>query len=302
MLRMRGLRYQMNKIIVTGATGYIGNRAARELSKENKIWCTVRQSSNVDILDDFPCKKIFVDEKMSMYEAFNKVNPDCVIHIGGVFAASHDSTNIQQLLESNIFFPSIVFDAAYAAGCRKFINTGSFWQNYGGEDYNPVNLYAATKEAAEDILKFYVRSKGCKALTLNIFDTYGFGDHRKKILNIIRDLADGDTIGITEGNQKMYLCYIDDLLSAYRISIGLLDSMGSGEYKKYSLRGETPNSLREIIETYISVSGKKIDIRYGEREYRHREIMDPTGWGEVLPGWKQKYDLKTGIRKYLSGE
>lgn len=288
------------RIIITGATGFIGNSVARRLSKENSIWCTIRKRSNVSKLENIKCGYILVDDREVLYEKLAEIKPEIVIHFAGVFLNEHRSDNIGEMVDSNIDFPTILFDASYEAGCRQFINTGTCWQNYGGEAYNPVNLYAATKQAIEDILKYYVNAKGAKAITLSIFDSYGGGDSRNKVLNIIARLKNGDSIGMSGGDQKMYLCYIEDITNAYIQAINILQNMQAGEYEKYAVRDDKAYSLKEIVGIYLKTSDKKIKIHWGERDYRKREIMDPSGWGKVLPGWSVQIPLEEGMKLYIN--
>jgi nucleoside-diphosphate-sugar epimerase len=60
-----------------------------------------------------------------------------------------------------------------AAGIRRLVNAGTTWQHYLGQVYDPVNLYAATKQAFEAILKFYTSTRDFQAITLELTDTYG---------------------------------------------------------------------------------------------------------------------------------
>ena len=291
------------RIVITGATGFIGNAVAKEISTEHDVWCTVRSLSNISKLENIKCKFLYVDERQTLYKQMLEVNPELVIHIAGVCLSEHNSDNIAELIDSNIDFPTVLFDAAYEAGCRQFLNTASCWQNYQGENYNPVNLYAATKQAMEDILQYYVKAKDAKAITLTIFDSYGPNDSRNKILNLVSRVKDGGSIGLSIGEQRMYLCYIDDIVSAYKRAANLVCAMKSGEYQKYAVRDEKTHTLREIIEMYIQLSRKKVKIIWGERAYRNREIMNPDGWGKVIPGWDIQYPLQIGMKLYVdSGE
>lgn len=289
------------RILITGATGFIGSAVAERISREHEVWCTLRKASDKSKLKDAECAFIYVDERQTLYEELARVRPEIAIHIAGIFLSEHNRDNIAGMIDSNIDFPAVLFDAAYEAGCRQFINTASCWQNYQGEAYNPVNLYAATKQAVEDILQYYVEAKNAKAITLTIFDSYGPNDSRGKVLNIVSKLKDGDSIMMSGGEQRMYMCYIEDIVSAYVRAVGLLESMNAGTYEKYAVRDETAYSLKEIISMYLKLSGKNINIQWGARKYRDREIMDPSGWGCVLPGWQARYSLESGMKLYVEG-
>lgn len=282
------------RIAVTGATGYIGTHLTPILSREHEVYAIVRTTSDTTEIQDYV--KAIVYTKESIYGLLAEARPDVLIHLAGVFYGEHTPDNIANLLESNLVFSATVFDAAVRAGCNKIINTGTYWQQYSGEDYNPVNLYAATKQAAEDILLYYVKAKGCSAVSLQIFDSYGPNDHRQKILNIIKNLDDGARIDMSGGRQKMYYCHIEDLVNGYICALDLVSKMESGTYGKYALRDEKPVALRTLIEDFLRIHGKSLDINWGARAYRDREIMDPSGIGTILPGWKPKYGWEHGVK------
>lgn len=287
------------KIILTGATGYIGKHVLQRLYKNNDVWCTVRKSSDLSKIKDYASHVIIMETYDILYESFSYIKPDVVVHLAGMFRGEHSADDIEEMLDSNLVFSSILFDAACKAGCRNFINTGSYWQNYGGAIYNPVNLYAATKQAFEDIILYYVNVKKCTALTMQIFDSFGPGDKRNKILNIVSGLEHGETLCMSPGKQKLYFCYIEDIADAYECAIHTVIGMDAGAYRKYAIRDDKPYTLKQIVESYMRLSGKDLQLQWGGRAYREREIMDPEGIGEILPGWKPKHSLEDGLKKYV---
>ena len=66
--------------------------------------------------------------------------------------------------------------------------------------------------------------------------------------------------------------------------------------KKYSVRGEKPIELKLFVEQYIKSVGNIVSVKWGNRPYMEREIMDPSGYGIVLPGWKPEIDYKEEIQ------
>lgn len=284
------------KVLVTGSTGYIGSHLTFALSQEHEVYVIVRETSNTTKIKDC-VKKIIFYKKECIYDQLAEIEPDVLVHLAGVFYGEHTPDNIENLLESNVMFSAIIFDAAVAVGCRKIINTGTYWQHFSGEIYNPVNLYAATKQAGEDILLYYVKAKGCRAITLQIFDSYGPNDHRNKILNIIQRLDDGAQINMSSGQQKIYYCHVEDLVRGYVRALEILNGMKIGEYAKFALRDEKPIPLRTLIEDFLKIQQKNIKINWGACAYRSREIMDPSGIGTILPGWKPEHKWEQSVKK-----
>ena len=57
--------------------------------------------------------------------------------------------------------------------------------------------------------------------------------------------------------------------------------------------------LKELAAIYSSVSGYPMNIEWGGRPYRPREVMQPWHSFKVLPGWVPTIDLATGIKRCL---
>ena len=279
------------RILLSGATGFIGRSFIDSCAREYEIHCIVRQTSDTRCLDNKVAIHRFSEVKQ-LYDVASEIRPDVLIHLAGLFLSNHDEDSIEELLHSNIVFSTVLFDAVNEAGCNKILNFGSYWQNYNGKDYCPVNLYAATKQSVEDILRFYSDAKGSRVITLTIFDTYGENDKRKKILNIVNDLKDGDMLEMTGGEQRVYMVHISDIISAIKITIELLFREQEGDYQKFFLRDENPIRLRDLVDLMIRVQNKRVDIEYGAKPYREREIMNPDGIGRVLPDGNPKYPLR----------
>lgn len=284
------------RILLTGGSGYIGKKMIQRLASDgHKICIVLRKNSDVEDVKKYIERVIYNINYSDVYNQIKDFKPECYINVAGKYYGTHNADTIQEMIEANILFPTLVLDAAIKAGCENVIHTSSFQQCYQGERYNPVNMYAATKQSFEDILKYYVECKVIKVIVLQLFDTYGADDTRNKIFNRIRRLKEDESIELSSGMQKMFFCYIDDVIEAYAIALKQTLSNEFGFMKKYAIRGEKPIELKKFIEWYCSQMNRVFILNWGEREYLNREIMDPTGYGEVLPGWKTQITYEHGI-------
>lgn len=290
------------KIIVTGATGYLGKAFANNFQKKYDIYCIVRKKSKLEELDSMRCSIIVYNEIEELYDIAKNISPDVLVHFAGVFLNEHSKNTIRELLECNLLFGTTIVDAVVEAGCKNIINTSSYWQKYKKAEYNPVNLYAATKQGFEDILRYYYEVKRCNIITLTIFDTYGPNDKRKKILNIINELPDGATIEMSSGEQKMYFVYVDDVMSAYDVAIERCYSGNNIKYENFALRSEELFTLKTVAEKLIKIANKNVEFRWGEIPNRKREISDPKNIGIILPGWNSNISIEEGLKRLIDGD
>ena len=177
------------------------------------------------------------------------------------------------------------------------VNAGTSWQHFEGRDYSPVCLYAATKQAFQDLLAYYVEACGLRVVTLKLYDTYGPLDTRPKLLSLLRKAARTATkLQMSAGEQLVDLVYIDDIVEAFLVAgRRLLD----GEVKSaedYGISSGKLMPLREVVELYQRVTGYKVDVEWGARPYRPREVMMPWS-GLPLPGWTPRISFEEGIRR-----
>lgn len=178
------------KIIVTGSTGFVAKALIEILVKEgHNVHAIIREHSNTEGIASGT--HFFIDngDSQALVNFFNELKPDGVIHLASLFLAQHEIEDTEALILSNVLFSTRLLEASVRTDVKWFINTGTFWQHYNNDDYNPVNLYAATKQAFQDIAKFYYETKKINFVTLKLNDTFGAGDTRKKIFNLWKNLA-----------------------------------------------------------------------------------------------------------------
>lgn len=286
------------RILLTGATGFIGTNLVKKLAHRYEFVLVVRESSDTSKLDSLVYKKIVYKDSNSLREDIIANNVQGVIHLASLYLKSHKSEDISNLIDSNVKFPTEILESCIGTSVKWFINTGTFWEHYNNEDYNPINLYAATKKSFEDIAKFYIETSDIKFVTLKLCDTYGPGDTRPKIMNLWYKAAlDNKTMQMSEGNQLIDISYIDNVIDAYDLLIDHISSKDNNLEASYCVRSNDIVSLRELHQIFEKVSGLNVKVDWGYYPYRERENMVPWNKGTLVPGWKPKISITEGIRK-----
>lgn len=290
----------MKKALITGATGYVGSQLAKYLARNSwDIGLLVRQNSIIHpTLADEAKNNIYrIDNSFNGIEnALKKFQPDVVYHLASSVVSTANTDNIEELLKSNLIFPTLLLEAMHQCDVRSFVNTGTSWQHFDNQDYSPVNLYAASKDAYERLISFYVEANNFKVITLKLFDTYGPGDTRKKLFYLLREAAHtGVALSMTPGYQLVDLVYAEDVADAYlNAGLRLIEQL-SPVHEKYAVSSTLPITLREVVKVYCDVTDQKINIDWGAIPYRAREVIVPWNKFDLLPGWGAKFSLANGI-------
>lgn len=293
-------------ILVTGATGFIGTHLVKQLILENHtLFCTLLLGEKNLFGEDYVKSTIFsnnsIDENLNFLKQ-NKI--DGIIHLASfVQSGEHKSSDVGNLIDTNIKFGANLLESASKAQVKWFINTGTYWQNYNNQDYSPVNLYAATKEAFIDIAKLYIETNRIKFVTIKLFDTYGVNENRPKIFNLWNKISKtGETLDMSPGDQIIDISYIDDIVNAFVLLANHMHSNNPDitNGAVYAVKAEKSYSLKALATIFEGVANRKLNINWGGRPYKEREVMIPWTEGEIVPDWKPKVTIKEGIKLILN--
>lgn len=266
-------------ILITGATGFVGSHLYSALRQNHELFVLTRKSSKVK--DIFPDHIIDFSGDIDALSSFmSEKHIDGVIHLATKYIAEHKGNDIPDLILSNILLGTSVLEAATNAKVGWFINTGTIWQNYNVPDYSdeycPVNLYAASKQAFMTMAKYYTEISPIKFTTLKLCDTYGPNDTRRKIMDLFAENAmTGNVLEMSAGEQLIDIVHIDKVISAFKSLIDILSDSTAPYRNEYVVTSNRQITLKELAAEYERQHNVKLNIEWGKRPYRKREVMRP---------------------------
>ena len=79
-----------------------------------------------------------------------------------------------------------------------------------------------------------------------------------------------------------------------------LDEDHSYNGQSFSVSADERMSLQDLAKLYEESTQSTLDIVWGKRAYREREVMIPWTKGLLVPRWKQKISLKDAISKFIN--
>lgn len=294
------------KILLTGATGFLGTHLARLLvAAGHDVACLRRADSSQGALDaghrTFRCDDSN-DSDAAIARAFAEHRPDVTIHLAAHFVAEHRPDDVVPLIRANIEYGARVLDAMTDQGCTAMVWAGTSWQHYHDRAYCPVNLYAATKQAFSTLAEYYLDARGLRLLELHLYDSYGEDDPRGKLLSLIKSAArDAVNIDMSDGHQRMHLVHVDDLARGFMLAAAQVLAQTPGSRRVYRLPSTQAVSLRELVETFNRVHpDRPVHAHWGRRPARAREVTQPWQDAPVLPGWAPAIDLAEGLMRLMT--
>ncbi len=304
-------------ILLTGATGFLGSHLLEALIKEKyNVIILKRSFSNTwriqHLLDNIMSYDI---DKIDLKQVFEENEIYYVIHLATYYKKSHSYNDVPKMIESNIYFPSLLLELMKQYSINYFINTGTFFEYSLNKrlidentNKNPYNLYASTKIAFTEILKYYSKNHNIKSIDLKLFAPYGPKDNENKLMvSLIKSFINKELIEVSPGEQRWSWTYYKDIIIAYLKSLKYITQMKEN-YAVFNIGYDKAYSIREIVQTLEEITGIKNVVKY-TKPYAYNELFyvlcDNTKSKNLLK-WLPKYDLKSGLRDmynyYMKGE
>lgn len=280
------------RVLVTGATGFLGRSLTRGLLDDGHAVAVVQRAQSLPA--DSRCTRIEWDGDATKFvDAMEAWKPKRMFHLATHFVSQHGTQDLPNLIDANIALGTALMECAQRAGSQVVL-TGSAWQHFGGAAYDPVSLYAATKQALLDIAVFY-KQRGVDVREITFFDTYGPGDDRGKLVpSLLGAAASGQRLNMSSGHQLIDLIYVSDAVDAL-IATTQAPAVKDMESARFVARSRQPISIKALVDEVQRVVQRRLSIQWGVRPDRPREMIHDWDFGQPVPNWNPSVSLHQGL-------
>lgn len=289
----------MKKILLTGATGFLGSHlACTLLASGYEVIALKRKSSSLRRIQSIATDIKLIDIESLNYESlfgdFGKI--DAIIHTATCYGRNNES--VSEIFEANTSFPLQLLDAGNRSGVELFINTDTILDKY-------LNLYALSKNQLLQWGKFFSKQGNTCFVNIRLEHFYGPDDDPTKFATHVINSCFNNVseLKLTAAEQKRDFIYIDDVVSAY---IMLIERMRKSDHSfiEFDLGSGQSISIREFVETVHRLTSSQTHLAFGAIPYRDGEVMHSEAniTGLTALGWQCHYEIETGLKKVIEQE
>jgi len=220
------------------------------------------------------------------------LEPKYIIHLAAHQTSLHDGASIAEVLNGGLVLGSLMLEAALQSTAM-FVTIGSYWQHNRDQNDSTV-FYAAAKDAFGQLTNFYQREHDLIVRELTLFDTYGPGDNREKLLpTLLKATISGERVLLREPDALINLTYITDVVEAIMLSIST-----ERQPCEVVVRSETFMRIDELVNVIEEVTGRIVNHEY-TGEVAINKLKEPWIFGSPVSNWSPTVDLEKGISNCL---
>jgi nucleoside-diphosphate-sugar epimerase len=281
------------KILVTGSTGFIGNRLINKLKKNRYKFSNLTKIGNRNKLKAF--SNILINKSIvNSKKKISNFNASTVIHLATNFQKKQNLNLIPQIISDNILFGSLLLEILNKKKLKLFININTTHTSVNGKTYDPKDFYSASKKSYENILFWYSKKYNFKVINLHLSDTYGEKDKRDKILDLLlKSVKKNLNFTIQHPNQEINYTHVDDVCDAI---ISLLTNKSKNNWIDCHLFSKETLTLIKLKEKIEKVLNKKTKVKFKNINKKTPDFKFKPKY-RLIKNWKQKITLKDGILK-----
>lgn len=303
------------RVLVTGATGFIGSHLVEELllrGAEVRAFAHYNSRGsvgNLEAIDDG------LRDGLEVYfgniedpEAVRRAVEGCdvVFHLAALVAIPYSYRHPREFFDTNVGGTLNVCQAVLDAGCSRLVHTSTS-EVYGTARTVPIredhplctqSPYAASKAAADKVVESFHLSFGLPAVVVRPFNTYGPRQSPRAVIPaIISQLLEGDEVKLGSLEPKRDLTFVSDTVDGFVRAatcdelVGDVVNLGTG--RAYSV-GEIASMLIEMVRPGAKIVTDPQRLRPARSEVGL--LLASTEKAQSLLGWKPTVALKDGLR------
>ena len=294
------------RVLVTGASGFVGGHLAPLLRSRGHQVTTLSRDGDVDITGD-------VSDADTLAKSVRRIRPEGIVHLAAIAFVPDAERNAGRAHDVNVGGTRNVLDAAAEVGARVvFASSGAVYGDGGSTGaarpfaesapLAPRGVYAETKAAAEAEC---VRAHGrVNVVRVRAFNHTGPGQDESYVCSsFAKQVAAAGlglgpaTLAVGDLEAERDFCDVRDIVRAYALA---LEQGAAGEV--YNACSGSPTRIRSMLDALIELSGVHVDVRTESSRLRAREAS--RLWGDNAKiagalGWRPQISLRESLSDLL---
>ena len=306
---------ETKKIIITGASGFIGSNLTRRLLKNGyDVHIIVRRSSDLwrieEIMSEVNAFYVTRSSKEEFSDIFLLVKPDFLINAIGAdqkknirdeastWLGNFDSLiNITSALKN---WPStflIQLGSSFEYG-RSTLKNNPLNEESACE---PVSEYGITKLLATEYLKYLWNNRILRSACVRIFNVYGQYEGPERLIpDIVLKTLIGSKVVLKNPKVSRDFIHITDVVEAVKLIMAREDHINDNKFEVLNVGSGEAHTVEEVANYIMDITGSILPTEVSPSDIRPENsfpgpIAD-IGKAKSELGWEPRLTLEEGLK------
>ena len=290
---MRGTEpvpWQNKRVLVTGASGFLGDHLLAALAGRAEVIATSRSQRSDKRARWF---KVDLTDPAAVTDLFREVRPQFVFHLSSKANGYRDIALVREMFEAEVVSTLSILLACAAAPVERLLLPGSLEEPDGHDA--PSSPFAAAKASSTQYARMFHLLYETPVVHTRVFMCYGKGQPDWKIIPYTAScLRRGEAPKVTSPDRQVDWIYAPDAVqgllaacSAPDLEGGSVD-IGSGRF----------HTIREVVELLRAIVNPSLRLDFSSAAPRaHEQVKKAdTARTEQITGWRAQTALSEGLR------
>lgn len=305
----------MTRVLITGASGFVGRHLAERLSRRQDVEITGLASNQHHGIPGVRLLVCDLRDADLTARVLRRYQPDVIYHLAGQSHVPRAFAEPADTLITNAVGQINLFEGVRQAGIDPVILSVSSAEIYGTvepeqipidehQPLNPNNPYASSKAAQDLYARQYHLSYGMNVVCVRPFNHVGPGQSDRFVVSsFARQIAEAEA-GLAEpvilvGNLEAIRDFLDvrDVVRAYE---SLADPAFAG--RVFNLASGRGVRIQDVLDLLLEQASCPVEVRTDPQRMRPSEVPEFRGDATRLrqaTGWEPSYPLDQTIREVL---
>ena len=293
--------YRSKRILVTGASGFIGMHLCDRLFELAAEVVGVFLNHRPD-MSNIKWRQCDLTDAQAVNQLIFETRPDYVFHLAGYVEGSRDLSAVQPSLMTNLVATVNLMQACQQVQCvKRIVLTNSQEEPQSRGDLPiPSSPYAAAKFSASAYARMFHALYDLPVVIARVFMVYGPGqlNTNKLVPYTILQTLEGEPPLISSGSRMIDWVYVEDVVDAL-LAMGTSDNcdgetidIGSGIF----------TSIADVVNTIVTGINPGIKAQFGALSDRvmEQEHLANTDETAFKIHWRAKTDLASGLTNTIA--